>query len=157
MKITIREAEVKDCPRMMELIKELAIFEKEPDAVTVNFDHFVECGFGNNPVWKAVVAEMDDPAFNNGEKWIPGFAIFYARYSTWKGKRLYLEDLIVTEKMRGKGLGKLLFEWLIDKAKQQGYTGMTWQVLDWNIPAIEFYKKYNATLESGWLNGNIQF
>lgn len=157
MKITIREAEKKDCIRMMELIKELAIFEKEPDAVTVQFEHFVECGFGKNPIWKAIVAEVEDPLFHNGKLWIPGFAIYYTRYSTWKGKRLYLEDLIVTEKMRGKGLGKLLFEWMIEKAKQQGFTGMTWQVLDWNKPAIDFYKKYNANLDAGWLNGSLQF
>jgi len=157
MHIIIREAELKDCKRMMELIKELAVFEKEPEAVTVKFDHFVESGFGHNPAWKALVAEVGDTDENPNHTWIAGFALYYTRYSTWKGKRLYLEDLIVTEKLRGKGLGKLLFNKLLERAKQQGFTGITWQVLNWNEPAIQFYNKYHASFDEGWLNGNINF
>lgn len=135
---------------MMELIQELAVYEKEPDAVTVSFDHFVESGFGENPVWFAYVAEVDGK--------VEGFALWYIRYSTWKGQRLYLEDLLVTEKMRGKGIGKLLFDKLIEECKAKKYSGMAWQVLDWNEPAINFYKKYDGVdISGGWLNCMINF
>jgi GNAT superfamily N-acetyltransferase len=131
----------------MELVQELAEYEKAPEEVTVSFDHFVESGFGSNPVWWAFVAEVDGK--------IEGFALYYIRYSTWKGQRLYLEDLIVTEKMRGNGLGKMLFDRLIEEVKEKGFSGMVWQVLDWNEPAINFYKKYNASLDGGWINCSI--
>lgn len=147
MQITIRRAVKEDCPRLMELVWELAEYEKAPEEVTVNFDHFVESGFGPNPVWWAFVIEV-------GGK-IEGFALYYIRYSTWKGQRLYLEDLIVTEKMRGNGLGKMLFDRLIEEVKEKGFSGMVWQVLDWNEPAINFYKKYNARLDGGWINCSI--
>lgn len=147
MQIEIRRATKEDCPRLMELITELAVYEKAPEQVTVDFDHFVESGFGDQPVWWAFVAEA-------GGK-VEGFALYYIRYSTWKGQRLYLEDLIVTEKMRGKGLGKLLFDQLIQETKDKGFTGMVWQVLDWNEPGINFYKKYNAEFDGGWINCSI--
>lgn len=150
MPVTIRMAVKEDCTRMMELIKELAVYEKEPDAVTVSFDHFVEQGFGQKPIWWAYVAEVDGK--------VEGFALWYIRYSTWKGTRLYLEDLLVTEKMRGHGIGKLLFNRLIDECKEKKYSGMMWQVLDWNEPAINFYKKYaQVNIDEGWLNGSINF
>ncbi|MFZ9661843.1 MAG: GNAT family N-acetyltransferase [Chitinophagaceae bacterium] len=149
MKVIIRKAVKEDCARLMQLIRELAIFEKEPDAVTVSLDHFQESGFGLQPVWWAFVAEVDGN--------VEGFALYYIRYSTWKGQRLYLEDLIVTEKMRGKGLGKLLFERLIEEAEEKKFQGMVWQVLDWNEPAIAFYKKYKAKFDSGWINCSIEF
>ncbi len=148
MKITLRSAVKDDCSRLMELVKELAEFEREPDAVTVDYQHFVESGFGERPVWWAWVAEVDGR--------IEGFALYYIRYSTWKGQRLYLEDLIVTEAMRGKGLGKMLFEKLLSITKELGYSGMVWQVLDWNKPAIEFYKKYGAKLDNGWMNCSVE-
>ena len=135
---------------MMELIQELAVYEKEPDAVTVSFDHFVESGFGENPVWFGYVAEVDGM--------VEGFALCYIRYSTWKGQRLYLEDFLVSEKMRGKGIGKLLFDTLIEECKAKKYSGLVWQVLDWNEPAINFYKKYReVSIDSGWLNCSINF
>jgi GNAT superfamily N-acetyltransferase len=135
---------------MMELIQELAVYEKEPDAVTVSFEHFVESGFGENPVWFSYVAEVDGK--------VEGFALWYIRYSTWKGQRLYLEDFLVSEKMRGKGIGKLLFDRLLEEAKEKQYSGMAWQVLDWNEPAINFYKKYeNVNFDGGWLNCMINF
>ncbi len=150
MSILIRKAIKADCARMMELIHELAAYEKEPDAVTVSFDHFVESGFGENPVWFSYVAEVDEK--------VEGFALCYIRYSTWKGQRLYLEDFLVSEKMRGKGIGKLLFDTLIEECKAKKYSGMVWQVLDWNEPAINFYKKYpDISIESGWLNCSINF
>lgn len=150
MRIIIRKAVESDCRRMMELITELAVYEKEPDAVTVNFDHFVACGFGEKPIWWSFVAEVDGR--------VEGFALWYIRYSTWKGTRLYLEDLLVTEKMRGQGIGKLLFDKLVEEAKTNNYSGMMWQVLDWNEPAINFYKKYpDVNFDADWVNCSINF
>jgi GNAT superfamily N-acetyltransferase len=149
MEITIRKAVKEDCGRMLELIKELAEYEKAPEQVTVNFDHFVESGFGANPVWWAYVAEADGK--------VEGFALYYIRYSTWKGQRMYLEDILVTEKMRGHGLGKLLLDKLIEEAKEKQFTGIAWQVLDWNEPAINFYKKFDGIKFDGeWINCSIE-
>jgi len=145
--IAIRRAVREDCPRLLELIRELAEFERAPQEVTVTPQHFEDSGFGPHPVWWAFVVTI------NGH--IEGFALYYIRYSTWKGQRLYLEDLIVTEEMRGKGLGKLLFERLLQEVKDTGFTGMVWQVLDWNEPAINFYKKYGAQLDAGWINCSL--
>jgi GNAT superfamily N-acetyltransferase len=145
--IHIREAAKQDCPRLLELVKELALYEKMPQEVTVTLQEFEDAGFGQKPVWKAYVAEVDDV--------IAGFGLYYVRFSTWKGCRMYLEDFIVTEPMRGKGIGKLLFEKFITEAKEMGYNGMTWQVLDWNEPALNFYKKYEAYTETGWLNAAL--
>ena len=147
MSITIRVAEREDCPRLLELINELALYEKAPEEVTVTIEEFMDAGFGENKVWKAFVAEHNNK--------IIGFALYYTRYSTWKGCRLYLEDFIVTEEYRGKGAGKLLFETVIQEAKDKNYNGMVWQVLDWNEPAINFYKKYAADIEAGWLNASF--
>ncbi len=148
MNTIVRPAEKKDCERMMELIHELALYEKAPEEVTVGFDHFVESGFGSAPVWSAYVAEVDGK--------VAAFALYYIRYSTWKGQRLYLEDLLVTEQLRGKGIGKLLFDKLLHTCKEKNYSGMVWQVLDWNEPAINFYKKYDGVvIDGGWLNCSI--
>lgn len=147
MDIKIRVAEERDCPRMMELIHELAMYERAPEEVTVTPEEFASAGFGPDKVWKAFVAEVDGQ--------IEGFALYYVRYSTWKGCRLYLEDFIVTEAQRGKGLGKLLFATVIQEAKDKNYNGMVWQVLDWNEPALSFYQKYNAQIEEGWLNASL--
>ena len=147
MSIIIRRAVKEDCPRLLELINELALYEKAPQEVTVTLEHFVESGFGDNPVWWAFVAEEDGL--------VQGFALYYIRYSTWKGQRMYLEDILVTEQARGKGLGKLLFNQLIEEAKEKKFTGIVWQVLEWNEPAINFYKKYNANLDAEWINCSI--
>ena len=147
MEITIRRAIKEDCPRLLELITELAVYEKAPNDVTVTMDHFVESGFGENPVWWSFVAEVDGR--------VEGFALYYIRYSTWKGQAMYLEDIIVTESMRGKKLGKLLFERLIEEAKEKKWTRIIWQVLDWNEPAINFYKKYNAGFDHEWVNCSL--
>ncbi|HTI90458.1 MAG TPA: GNAT family N-acetyltransferase [Puia sp.] len=142
--ISIRRAVREDCPRLLELVHELALFEKAPEEVTVTPEHFTDSGFGPNPVWWAFVVTVDGI--------VEGFALYYIRYSTWKGQRLYLEDLIVTEKMRGKGLGQLLFDRLLEEVKEREFHGMVWQVLDWNEPAIKFYRKYNASFDAGWVN-----
>lgn len=155
MNIHIRRAVREDCPRLMELVHELAVFEKAPNEVTVSMEHFVESGFGPHPVWWAFVAET--PAAGGQPAQVHGFALYYIRYSTWKGQRLYLEDLCVSEAMRGQGLGKLLFERVLQEAKDNHYSGMVWQVLDWNEPAIKFYKKYNAVLDGEWINCSISF
>jgi N-acetylglutamate synthase-like GNAT family acetyltransferase len=151
--ITIRRAEKKDCSRILELIQELAVYEKAPEEVTVSLDHFIESGFGQNPVWWAFVAEEKDST--ESQSIIQGFALYYIRYSTWKGQRMYLEDLLVTEKMRGRHIGKQLFERLIVEAKERNLKGIVWQVLDWNKPAIEFYKKFNASFDGEWINCSI--
>lgn len=151
MEIKIRKAVASDCERMMDLVRELAIFERAPDEVTVSLEHFIESGFSSNPIWYALVAEA---ASGSGEK-IIGISLYYMRYSTWKGTRLYLEDLIVTEEFRGKGIGKKLFDETITEARRLGVSGMMWQVLDWNQPAIDFYKKYGADISSEWLNCSL--
>jgi GNAT superfamily N-acetyltransferase len=144
MNCTIRRAVREDCPRLLELVKELALYEKAPEEVTVTQEHFTESGFGPHPVWWAFVAEVDGR--------VEGFALYYIRFSTWKGQRMYLEDLYVTEEMRGRGLGKQLFDELIREAQRKKFQGMTWQVLEWNEPAIQFYKKYQASFDSEWVN-----
>lgn len=147
--ILIREAVAADCPRLLELIKELAVYEKAPDEVTIDPKHFEESGFGTQPVWWALVAEMEGT--------VVGFALYYIRFSTWKGQRMYLEDLIVTEEWRGKGIGKQLLDQLIVVAQEKGFSGMLWQVLDWNEPAINFYKKYEAHFDPEWINVSLSF
>lgn len=139
----------------MELVQELAEYEKAPQEVTVDTEHFIESGFGENPVWWAFVAEA--PSVENDSSTIVAFALYYIRYSTWKGQRMYLEDIIVTREWRGRGIGKLLFDRLLQEAKAKNFTGMMWQVLDWNESAIQFYKKYNAQFDAGWINCNVNF
>jgi GNAT superfamily N-acetyltransferase len=145
----IRNAVKADCPAMMDLIRELAIFEKAPEQVTVSLSHFEESGFGEKPVWWAFVAEIDGV--------IVAMALYYIRYSTWKGQRMYLEDIIVSEAYRGQGLGAALMEALISEAKAKQFKGMIWQVLDWNEPAIQFYKKYQAHFDPEWINVSLDF
>lgn len=146
--VTIRPAAPPDCPRMMELVRELAVYERAPEAVTVTPAHFHDSGFGANPVWWALVAEERGV--------ILGFALYYIRYSTWKGQRMYLEDIIVTEAARGRGIGTMLMDGLVAEARRKGFSGIVWQVLEWNAPALNFYKKYNATLDGEWLNAAIE-
>lgn len=146
---SIRKATVEDCESIMKLVHELAIYEKAPQEVTVSMEEFKDAGFGKQPVWAAFVAEVDSK--------IVGISLFYIRYSTWKGRRLYLEDLIVNEAFRGLGIGSLLLERTISFAKEMKYSGMMWQVLDWNEPAINFYKKYDAKFDGEWMNVNLNF
>ena len=153
MNINIRKGEKVDCVRMMELVRELALYEKAPNEVTVDLNHFIESGFGPNPVWWAYVAEITN---EDNSKLIVGFALYYIRYSTWKGQRMYLEDIIVTENMRGNGIGKKLLDQLIVECKERQFKGITWQVLDWNEPAINFYKKFNGVqFDGAWVNCSL--
>ncbi|RYZ99622.1 MAG: GNAT family N-acetyltransferase [Sphingobacteriaceae bacterium] len=147
MQVHLRIALKSDCRRILELVNELALYERAPQEVTVTLAEFEDAGFGTKPVWKAFVAEVDGL--------IVGFALYYVRFSTWKGCRLYLEDFLVTETMRGRNIGKLLFDRIIQEAQELGFNGMSWQVLDWNDPAINFYNKYNAAIEAGWLNASL--
>lgn len=149
MSIIIRDAVREDVPTMFELIKELALYEKAPEQVTNTVEQMYVDGFGNNPIFGTIVLEVESE--------IVGMALYYFRYSTWKGKRLYLEDLIVSETMRGRGLGEKLLESVIEKARQTACTGLMWQVLDWNEPAINFYKKFGAKFDEEWVNVNIDF
>ncbi len=142
--ISIRQGTAADVPAAFELIQELALFEKAPHEVENTIEQMLIDGFGPQPVYGFLVAEADNR--------IVGISLYYYRYSTWKGKRLYLEDLIVTASYRNKGIGKLLFNATIDFARQNNCNGMSWQVLEWNTPAIEFYKKFNASFDGEWVN-----
>jgi GNAT superfamily N-acetyltransferase len=146
--MNIREGKKQDLTRILELIRELAEFEKASHEVTNTVALMEKDGFGANPIYGFFVAE------DLGH--IVGLSLYYWRYSTWKGKRLYLEDIIVTESQRGRGIGKLLFEYTMQKALAENCTGMMWQVLDWNEPAINFYKKYGAKLDSEWVNCSLE-
>ena len=130
-------------PRVLELIQELAVFEKQPDAVVVTVADLERDGFGSNPLFQILVAELDVE--------ITGIALFYNRYSTWKGKTIHLEDLIVSEKYRGSGIGMKLYEAVMREAKSQNVRRVEWNVLDWNTPAISFYEKTGAVVFKDWL------
>lgn len=146
--VNIRRAVEADCRQILDLVKELAVYEKAPNEVTVSLEQFTKSGFGEQPIWWAFVAEEDEA--------IIGFALYYIRFSTWKGERMYLEDFLVTEACRGKGVGKMLFDTLIEEAKQKNFNAIVWQVLDWNEPAINFYKKYQTKFDAEWLNGCLE-
>ena len=139
----IRKGEKKDMNAVLELIQELATFENEPDAVVVTVDDLIQDGFGANPLFYTFVAELDEE--------IVGIALYYYRYSTWKGKTIHLEDLIVKEKMRGSGLGFALYSEIIAQGKRDHVRRIEWAVLDWNTPAIDFYKKSGAKVLDDWL------
>jgi len=138
----IRQAGPKDMPQVLELIKELAAFEKEPNAVIITAEDLVKDGFGTNPLFTCFVAEV------NGE--IQGMALVYYRYSTWKGRTVHLEDLVVRQEMRGTGLGSALYKKVIDYSREQGVKRTEWVVLDWNTHAIEFYERSGATVLKDW-------
>jgi GNAT superfamily N-acetyltransferase len=144
MKINIRVGEKGDLPEVLKLIKELAAYEKAPDEVEVTLEEMEEWGFGEDKQFGFFVAHV--------ETGIVGLALYYYKYSTWKGKCLFLEDIIVTESMRGKGIGKLLFTEVIQVAKAEKVRRMEWQVLDWNESGLSFYKKYPAHFDGEWIN-----
>ncbi len=142
MTYLIREARKEDMPQVLELIRELAAFEKEPNAVIISVEDLQKDGFGKNPSFKCFVAEVEEK--------IQGMALVYCRYSTWKGKTVHLEDMVVRESFRGKGLGKALYTRVINYAKEQGVKRTEWVVLDWNTPAKNFYKRSGATVFEEW-------
>ncbi|MBK7850140.1 MAG: GNAT family N-acetyltransferase [Bacteroidetes bacterium] len=142
--IIIRKGRKEDLSDVLRLVYELADFEKAPDAVTNTIADMETDGFGPHPVFEFYVAEVN--------KEIAGIALYYIKYSTWKGKGLYLDDLIVTEKLRGKGIGKKLLDAFMLEAQKADAKQVHWQVLDWNTPAIDFYKKVGASIEAEWLD-----
>lgn len=144
----IRKGVEADLPAVLALIKELALYEKAPHEVTNTVEKMKVDGFGENPVFGFFVAELDAT--------ILGISLYYTRYSTWKGRCLYLDDIVVTEAYRRKGIGKQLFDATLHHAKENGFAHMNWQVLEWNSPAIEFYKKEKAELDAEWINCKIR-
>ena len=140
--MTIRKATKNDMPSVLELIQELATFEKEPDAVVVTVDDLVRDGFSENPLFQCFVAEVENE--------IIGMALYYYRYSTWKGKTIHLEDLIVKENKRGTGVGFALYKEIIKQGKAENVRRIEWNVLDWNTPAIDFYEKSGAKVLGDW-------
>jgi GNAT superfamily N-acetyltransferase len=144
----IRRAKLSDCTSILALVNELAVFERAPKEVTVSLSEMEAAGFSENPVWWAFVHE-------NEHGIIDAFALYYIRYSTWKGCRMYLEDILVTENARGKGIGTQLMNCLIQEAKEKKLKGIVWQVLDWNEKAIQFYQKYQASFDSEWINCSL--
>lgn len=144
MNIEIRKGTPSDIPSALNLVKELAAYEKAPNEVEVTIAEMTEWGFGADKQFDFYVSLLDGV--------IVGMALYYFKYSTWKGKCLFLEDIIVTESQRGKGLGKLLFDKVVEVSKEMKVRRMEWQVLDWNTPAIEFYKKHDAILDGEWVN-----
>ncbi len=147
MDIHIRKGAEGDISAVYNLILELAQYEKAPQEVTVSPELLLKDGFGSRPLFEFLVAEV------GGE--IKGMAFYYFRYSTWKGKFLYLEDFVVTENLRGNGIGSLLFEKVMEVSIAEKCAGMSWQVLDWNEPALHFYRKYAANLDPEWVNGRL--
>ena len=144
--LTIRYAERADLPLILQLVKELAHYERAPEEVWVTIEDYEICF---KSVFDAILAESEGV--------VVGMALYYMTFSTWKGKMLHLEDFIVTERQRGKGIGKKLFDAVLEEAQKQDVKLMRWQVLDWNEPAIGFYKKYDVTFEKEWWNVKILF
>ncbi len=144
MDVTIRPGRREDVPQVHALVRELAEFEKAPDAVTNTVEQMTADGFGPAPAYRLQVAEA--------KRRIVGMALFFVKYSTWKGRGLYLDDIVVREPFRRQGIGKKLFDAVLAIAAKEDMKTMHWQVLDWNTPAIEFYKRYNCSFEDGWVD-----
>jgi GNAT superfamily N-acetyltransferase len=144
MNIIVRKSNEADMPQVLALIKELALYEKAPEAVINTVEDMIADGFGDRPVFFCDVAEVENR--------IVGIAVYFIKYSTWKGKVIYLDDIVVTEPMRGKGIGKKLFDHVAKESVKLNAKQLHWQVLDWNKPAINFYKKYSAEFDSEWIN-----
>ena len=142
MRFEIRVASANDCSEILKLIKELAVFEKQPDAVILSEEELIKSAFSENPWVYIFVAEMDSK--------VVGMALYYYGFSTWKGRSLHLEDLIVNEKCRKLGIGRTLMNQVIQIAKSEQVERMSWEVLDWNTPAIEFYKSLGTIFYKDW-------
>ena len=165
MKILVRKARKKDLPSVLGLIKELAAYEKAPKEVKVTLKELERDGFGKQKVYDCFVAEdltpYPSPKNRRGEKTptnkIVGMALYYTKYSTWKGRCIYLDDIIVTESMRRLGIGKKLFDAVVGVSKKRKARKLEWLVLDWNKPAINFYKKYSTVFDKEWINCKLVF
>ncbi len=149
MNVFIREGMPNDIPAVLNLIKELAIYEKAPNEVEVTENEMLNWGFGENKLFQFFVAEKD--------KELIGLALYYFKYSTWKGKCIFLEDIIVTDKCRKEGVGSLLFKEVVKRAKIEKVKRLEWQVLSWNTSAIEFYKKFDAKFDEEWVNCKLSY
>jgi GNAT superfamily N-acetyltransferase len=147
--MTVRKGTKEDIPAVLALVKELAVFEKQPDEVQVTGDEMLDWGFGKKKIFDFFVVEVDCI--------VVGMALYYYKYSTWKGKCLFLEDIIVTEKERGKGYGKLLFAEVVKVARKKKVRRMEWQVLEWNSAAMDFYKKYDTRFDGEWINCKLTY
>lgn len=144
MPYQVRKGKIEDCPEILALIKELAIFENASHEMEITLEELQEDGFGKKPAYHIFVAEEQAE--------ILGIALFYEKYSTWKGRSIYLEDLIVSQRHRKRGIGKKLFLEVVKEAKNRNSGRMEWQVLDWNKDAIRFYEKHGAELDAEWIN-----
>jgi len=149
MSVILRKGTEKDLNPVLNLVRELAAFEKAPDEVEVTTEEMLNWGFGKEKLFEFFVLEKENV--------IVGMALYYYKYSTWKGKCLFLEDIIVTEKERQNGFGNLLFNEVVKVAKKENVRRMEWQVLDWNAPAIDFYKKYNSNFDGEWVNCKLTY
>jgi ribosomal protein S18 acetylase RimI-like enzyme len=150
MEVLIRRADARDVPGMLALVRELAAFERQPDAVTVSEEEMRDAGFGPRPVWWGWVAEETGGG-------LVGIAVCYERYSTWRGRVGYLEDIVVTERARGRGIGERLLRACAAECVARGYHHLTWQVLEWNTGAIRFYERFGAEVDGEWLNGRLSW
>ncbi|MFH2094690.1 MAG: GNAT family N-acetyltransferase [Bacteroidota bacterium] len=146
--ILLRKAQREDIPGILAMIRELATYERAPEEVTITQEDLEKDGFGQHPVFEVILAEK------NGS--LLGMSFYYFSYSTWKGKALYLEDIVVREQFRGMGIGKILMDATIHRAAEINAKRMHWQVLEWNEPAINFYKKYNAQIDPEWVNCRLK-
>jgi GNAT superfamily N-acetyltransferase len=144
MILTINEAETNDIPSILNLIKELAIYERAEGEVVVSEESLLADGFGKNKLFTCFVARLNNQ--------VEGIALVYTKFSTWKGRCVFLEDIIVSESQRGKGIGSALFKRVIEYSKEVNAGRLEWQVLDWNEPAIAFYKKFNSEFDPTWIN-----
>jgi GNAT superfamily N-acetyltransferase len=142
MKFSIRKGVKKDAVSILKLIHELAVFENEPEAVEITVEDLEKDGFGEHPLFQVLVAEQDEE--------IVGMALYYNRYSTWKGKTIHLEDLIVKSSMRGKNIGGALYESVLKQGYEEKVRRVEWVVLDWNTPARDFYINSGAKILHGW-------
>ena len=147
MEVKLRYAKKNDLPEVLSLIKELATYERAPEEATVTLQDLEKDGFGEKPIFEIILAILNNE--------IVGMAFYFFDYSTWKGKCIYLEDIIVRESKRGQGIGRILFDAVVMKCKEVNAKRLMLQVLDWNEPAIGFYKKYNAILDPTWVNGKL--
>lgn len=148
LNITIRKGTQADLAGVHALIVELAVYEKAPQEVTNTVEDMLRDGFGDQPIFEFYVADA-------AQEGIVGLALYYTAYSTWKGKMLFLEDIVVTERLRRQGIGRMLFHAVAKAAQEGNYKRMKWQVLDWNEPAINFYRSIGASLDGEWINCNL--